>query len=220
MKARFARFARLTMNCEVNNEVAHSARNMMKMETVLLVFSGCDSILFLSCFVNFSRSDVDIPVTFQKKHKMRRSKSEVTKCHTFSTVVSSTNISRSLSPQWSSSSSLESYLSMFFFLLSRAAGWALEKEKCETKGLFIPQGGNVHRFVTQCYILSIKIFPTSMQRWPLLTKNPSMALTRSSKNKIQFGCFIISWQIHLCFGESSDKRNNLEIMWETTKMHF
>ena len=62
--------------------------------------------------------------------------------------------------QWSSSS-LESYLSMFFFLLSRAAGWALEKEKCETKGLFIPQGGNVHRFVTQCYILSIKIFPTS-----------------------------------------------------------
>ena len=34
-------------------------------------------------------------------------------------------------------------------------------EKCETKGLFIPQGGNVHRFVTQCYILSIKIFPTS-----------------------------------------------------------
>ena len=26
----------------------------------------------LSCFVNFSRSDVDIPVTFQKKHKMSR----------------------------------------------------------------------------------------------------------------------------------------------------
>lgn len=192
---------------------------MMKMETVLLVFSGCDSILFLSCFVNFSRSDVDIPVTFQKKHKMRRSKSEVTKCHTFSTVVSSTNISRSLSPQWSSSS-LESYLSMFFFLLSRAAGWTLERRKnVKRKGYLFPREEMFIDSSPNAIFCLLRFFPR-LCKDDLLTKNPSMALTRSSKNKIQFGCFIISWQIHLCFGESSDKRNNLEIMWETTKMHF
>ena len=94
--------------------------------------------------------------------KNKTSKSEVTKCHTFSTVVSSTNSLSS--PQWSPS--LESYLSMFFFPSQDEHCCSKCRKNVKRKGYLFPRGGNVHRFVTIA-ILSIKIFPTyaKMTSW-------------------------------------------------------
>ena len=92
-------------------------------------------------------------------------------------------------------------VSMFFFRLSRAsAGWTQEQKNVKRKGYLFPREEMFIDSSPNAIFCLLRFFPR--QRWPLATKNLSIMATL--KNKIQFGFnFIISWQIHLCFGESS-----------------
>ena len=106
-------------------------------------------------------------------------------------------------------------VSMFFFRLSRAsAGWTQEQKNVKRKGYLFPREEMFIDSSPNAIFCLLRFFPR--QRWPLATKNLSIMATL--KNKIQFGFnFIISWQIHLCFGESSDKTEILGKMWEHNK---
>ena len=116
-------------------------------------------------------------------------------------------------------------VSMFFFRLSRAsAGWTQEQKNVKRKGYLFPREEMFIDSSPNAIFCLLRFFPRL--RWPLATKNLSIMATL--KNKIQFGFnFIISWQIHLCFGESSDKTEILGNISQdmkcgnTTKMmHF
>ena len=116
-------------------------------------------------------------------------------------------------------------VSMFFFRLSRAsAGWTQEQKNVKRKGYLFPREEMFIDSSPNAIFCLLRFFPR--QRWPLATKNLSIMATL--KNKIQFGFnFIVSWQIHLCFGESSDKSDILGNISQdmkcgnTTKMmHF
>ena len=128
----------------------------------------------------------------------------MTKCHTFSTVVSSTNISRSLSPQWSSSS-LESYLSMFFFLLSRAAGWTLERRKnVKRKGYLFPREEMFIDSSPNAIFCLLRFFPRlckddlSWQRtpqWPWREAPRTKFNLAASLSRDKFICVLVKAQI-------------------------